>query len=219
MKLLLVAAVAAVLASAALAAAGDPRKQHTAVGQLTARKALLKLADLGPGWTGAPAKPVSGSKVCRGFRPNQSDLVETGYAVTPDYSRGENASVAQWARTFATPAQAADSWNRTVTIALVDCLARQLKALSTVKSPVTIVGQYRLPVPRVGQQAAGFRVVASIKDAQGSFRVYADIVVVRQGSALSTATLTGFLQPIDPLTEERVARAIAARLGGKAPTA
>jgi len=182
-----------------------------------AKNGLLRLSDFGKGWKAKDAKPAKTTTpdLCRDTRPNLSDLVEAGYAQSPDFNLGQLQAVSQWVRVFASQPQADKAWSRSVTIGLVSCLAKQLQAASNSKSKITIVGEYRLPVPRVGKNAAGFRVVSHAKTPDDSFNVYADIVVVQQGRAISVATMTGFLEPLATASEARLVRTIASRLGAK----
>jgi hypothetical protein len=218
-RVLLVAALAAgVLVSSALGAAGDPKQKHTLAGSLDAQKPLLKLSDFPKGWKAKQAARASGgSNLCKATRPDLSDLTEIGYATSPDFSLGQLQAVTQWARTYRSAKQAQTSYGRTVTIGLVSCLARQLKAASTAKATVSITGQFRLSLPRVAQEIDGFRVVAhtNVKAEKEQFDVYADVMVIRQGSTVTAVTMTGFVNPIDAATESRLARVIAGRLGAK----
>jgi hypothetical protein len=215
-RFLLVALLAGTLASAALAANGSPRPRHTAVGMASAMQALVQRSDLPRGWAGAASKPAADtSKLCNGLRPRQSDLVETGYAVAPDFSLGQTARVTQWVRTFRSARQADASWSRTVTIGLVSCLAKQLQSASDAKSKVTVTGQFRLEVPKAARRAAGFRVVAHAVTPDDKFNVYADVVVLEQGNRLTTMTFTGFVQPFEAALQNKLIRTVGARLGGK----
>jgi hypothetical protein len=216
-RVLVVAALAGVLATSALGAAGDPKSAHTLAGSLSARKALLRKSDFPSGWKSTVSKPVAASSLCKDTRPNLSDLTEVGYALAPDFSLGQLQNVTQWARVYRTPKQAATAYSRSVTIGLVACLARQLKAASNAKAAVSIVGQFRLDLPKVAQQVQGFRVVAhtNVKSEKEQFNVYADVMVMRQGSTVTTVTMTGFMNPMDAGMEARIARTIAGRLGGK----
>jgi hypothetical protein len=215
-RLLLVAVLAGALVPSALAANGDPRPRHTAVGMASATSALVRRSDLPKGWTGEKVSQSAGaSKLCKDVRPYQSDLVETGYAVAPRFSLGQTASVSQWARTFRSAKQADTSWSRTVTIGLVTCLARQLEAASSKKSKITIKGQYRLEVPKAAKRTAGFRVVAHAVTPDDRFDVYADVVVLEQGNRITTMTFTGFVQPFDAGLQSKLVRTVGARLGGK----
>jgi hypothetical protein len=218
-RILLVAALAGVLAGPALAGAGDPKQAHSPAGMLSAQKALLKRSDFPKGWKSTPSKPVAASNLCKDTRPNLSDLTETGYALAPDFALGQSQAVSQWVRVFKSAKQAAASYSRTVTIGLVSCLAKQLKAASSAKATVSIVGQFRLSLPKVAQQIDGFRVVAHtvVKSEKEQFDVYADVLVIRQGAAVSTVTVTGFVTPMDSGAEARLARTIAGRLGGGKP--
>jgi hypothetical protein len=216
-RLLLVAVVAGVLASPALGAAGDPKHAHSLEGTLSARKALLAVGDFPKGWKATPSKPVASSSACKDTRPNLSDLTETGYVNAPDFSLGQLQHVTQWVRVYRSAKQAETAYGRTVTIGLVSCLAKQLKAASSAKASVAIVGQFRLALPKVAQQVDGFRVVAhtNVKSEKEQFNVYADVMVIRQGATVTTVTMTGFIKPMDASMEARLARTIAGRLGGK----
>ena len=59
------------------------------------------------------------------------------------------------------------------------------------------------------------RVVSHAKTPDDSFNVYADIVVVQQGRAISVATMTGFIEPLATASEARLVRTIASRLGAR----
>jgi hypothetical protein len=157
---LVVAVLAGVLASSALAAAGDPTERHTPAGTATAQKALRKLSDFPKGWKAKTAKPSAPSSACKDTRPNVSDLTEIGYAAAPDFNPGEAQSVSQFVRTYAGAAQAEQAFMRTDTIGLVSCLSAQLRAASTAKATIAIKGQYRLAPPRSVQEIDGFRVGA-----------------------------------------------------------
>jgi hypothetical protein len=216
-RVVIVALAAAVLAPAALAAAGDPRVAHTVKGGLAAQKALLKRSDFGKGWKATKASKPQSNALCKDTRPNLSDLTETGYALAPSFALGQLQAVNQWVRVYRNARQAQTAYSRSVTIGLVSCLAKQLEAASNAKATISVVGRYRLEVPKATQQADGFRVVARTKADGGKevFDVYADVMVLRQGAAVTTVTMTGFTQPLSAALEGTLARKIAARLGAK----
>ena len=80
---------AGVLAGTAAAGGhqGDPQKRHNPADQAWAQAIRIQRTDLGAGdWRVEP--PTGGSGVPRGCKdPNLSDLVETGEAEDPDFSR------------------------------------------------------------------------------------------------------------------------------------
>jgi hypothetical protein len=215
MKTLLISVLAAVVLAPSAVAAGEPTPHHTPLGQATALSVLLKKADLGKGWKAAPPSKAATSSVCAGERSNQSDLTETGYGESSDFSFGQSEQVSQWARVFKSSAQADSSYMRTVTIALVDCLAKELEAASYKKSTIKVTGQYRLQFPKLTPNAAGFRVVAHAKTPDAQFNVYADILVIQRGETLTTMTFTGFGTPVATPFEQGLARIAAKRLGAK----
>jgi hypothetical protein len=216
-RALIVALVAAVLAAPAFGATGDPRVAHTPVGVVAAQKALLQRSDFPKGWKSTPGTAPKSNSLCKNTRPNLSDLTETGYALSPSFAFGQLQAVNQWVRVYKSARQAQTAYSRSVTIGLVSCLAAQLKSASNSKATITIKGQYRLAVPKAAQQADGFRVVAHTKADGGKevFDVFADVLVLRQGAAVTTVTMTGFIQPVATAFENSLARTIAARLGAK----
>jgi hypothetical protein len=216
-RALIVALVALVLAAPALGAAGDPRVAHTPVGVVAAQKGLLKRSDFPKGWKATAATAPKSNSLCKNTRPNLSDLTETGYALSPSFAFGQLQAVNQWVRVYKNARQAQTAYSRSVTIGLVSCLAAQLKAASNDKAKVTISGQFRLAVPKSTQQADGFRVVAhTVADGgKETFDVYADVVVLREGSAVTTVTMTGFVQPVAGAFENTLTRTIGSRLGAK----
>src|SRR4051794_14608492 len=109
-RLLLVLALAGVLASAAAAANGDPKAQHTPAGTVAAQKGLLQSGDFPKGWKGTVAARAGGSTLCQDLRPNLSDLTEVGYAAARDYSLGQTARATQRVRVFRSEAQARKAW-------------------------------------------------------------------------------------------------------------
>jgi hypothetical protein len=216
-RALIVALAALALAAPAFAANGEPKAAHTPAGTVAANKALLKRSDFAKGWKGTPAAKPKPNALCKDTRPNLSDLTETGYAQSPDFALGQLQAVSQSVRVYKSAQQAQTAYSRSVTIGLVSCIAAQLKAASSSTAKITITGQYRLTLPRTTQQGAGFRVVAHTVADKGkeTFDVYADVMVLRQGDAVSTVTMTGFVQPLAQSFESSLARTIGVRLGGK----
>lgn len=215
--LVVAALLAGVLAGVASAAPGDPKLRHTAAGEVAAAKLLVRVADLGKGWKATPAPPAStGSSVCKGLRPNLSDLVERGRAIAPTFTLGQLATVTQSVRVFATRAQAATAWQRTDSLDLVLCLERQLRSATFAKATVKPVGRFRLDLGRPTAHTDGLRVVAAVSPTdEAPFRVYADVLVLGRGTALTTVTFLGFVQPVNDALERRIARTLAQRLGAK----
>lgn len=214
--LVLAAALACVLAATASAATGDPKQRHTPAGELAAGKVLVRTADLGKGWKATPQAASTSASVCKGLRPNLSDLVEAGYAQSPLFTLGQLATVTQSVRVFATKAQTGTAWLRTDSLGLVLCLEKQLKAATFKNATVLPAGQFRLDFGKLTQHTDGFRVVAAVSPKDDPpFKVYADVLLLSRGRTLTTVTFLGFLQPVNDALERRIARTLAARLGAK----
>lgn len=208
--------LAGTLATGAAAANGDPRARHTAAGEAAAEHVLIRSADLGKGWKASAPPGRPSATVCKGLRPNLSDLVEAGYAQAPTFTLGQLATVTQSVRVFASNRDAGKAWERTDSLGLVLCLEQQLQSATFAKALVRPAGQYRLDFGRLAPRVDGFRVVAAVvpKD-EKPFRVYADVLLLGRGATLTTVTFLGFLQPLDSAVEQRLARTLAARLGAK----
>jgi hypothetical protein len=148
-----------VCAGAASAANGEPQKQHTAADMAKAKRIVLKAADLGAGWKASPSSSSStGTPRCKGFQPDESDLVETGTASSPDLSKGLR-YVSSAAALFQTAGQAQTSWNRIVKPGLLDCFASLLtKGASGGGVRTTATSKRTLRTPRLAPRQAAYRV-------------------------------------------------------------
>jgi hypothetical protein len=204
-------AVVAALACAGAAAGGKPRQKHTAADMAKARSIVLRKADLGAGWKASPASTSGGTPRCKGFDPDQSDLVETGTADSPDLEKGVR-YVSSSAGIFATAAQAQASWNRIVRPGLLECLGSIFAKGASRGGVVTkVVATGTLSFPRLAPRTAAFRIAFSATS-QGSVLPGAiDLVLLGKGRVDTVMISVSFGTP--PLADEkRLARLIAARL-------
>ena len=64
--------------------------------------------------------------------------------------------------------------------------------------------------PRVGERAAGYRVVMTISALGTSFRVYFDSLVFQRGRSVAAVAFTGARQPLPG--QVALARVVAARM-------
>jgi len=197
--------LAVVIVSVAVAATGDPRQRDTAVGMAHATSALLPAAKVGAGWEATDARP--GTSVCTGpLKPNESDLIEIGSAWGPIYGRTGTdhrvQTVFQTVEVFTSSSNANTAWSRAVKVA-VECMARELH-----DARMTVTREARLSLAHVTGHVADFR-VAGVSNA-GTF--YVDQLLVGAGNATSNVLLTSFARPVNASFEEKLVRAIAARL-------
>jgi hypothetical protein len=193
-------------------AAGTPAVQHTSAGTKTARASLLKLADLGKGWTAAAAPSQQGvALTCTGHDPSAKGIVEQGAASSPAFSATQAGPFLQQnTSVFASEGEALKWWRRAVTPSLVRCAAATFAALRARGVKVFVVSQSTLPVSTGLPHTAAFRVVAK---ANGK-KLYFDLIVLGTGRAITGVTVSSFLQPVPAKYERALAMLIARRLGG-----
>jgi len=213
MKLLAVLILAGALAGTALAAPGDPQRKHTAADQALAKAALLKKSDFGTGWTATPTKQSSSSGLsCATFKPDQSDLIETGNADSPDFANGPAVFLSQTVAVFKTAGQAASSWSRIVKPGLIGCLASLLEQGSSKGTTITVTHKGTFAFPKLAARTAAFRLVASVKSGTTTLPVYADLVLLARGRMDSVIFFTSVGKALPAALEQQVAGIAAKRL-------
>jgi hypothetical protein len=198
-------------AGVAFAANGQPRKQHTAADMAKARSVVLRAADFGAGWKSSPSSPDSGTPRCKGFAPDESDLVETGSADSPEFEKGLR-YVSSSAAVFKTAAQAQASWNRVVKPGLLDCLGSLFdKGASGSSVTIKVVGKSTLAFPRLAPRAAAYRLSFAAKSQGLTLRGAVDLILLGKGRIDALMISVAFGTP--PLADERrLAGLIAGRL-------
>ena len=210
-RLAAVALLALIATGAALAAKGDPRKHHTAADQAKAKSIVVRLSDLGAGWTGKKSPNSGGHLHCKGFEPDESALVETGKANSLDFSKGLQ-FVSSNAALYATAAQAQTAWNLVVQPGLLTCL----KALfeqggSSGGATTTVKSQGPLAFPKLAARTAAYRIVFQTKS--GSQTLSGDLDVVLLGAGrIDTAMLLLSVGVPHTALEQHLAGVVAARV-------
>jgi hypothetical protein len=207
-------AVAGALAGAARGDFGDPKKQHTPADMALARTIVPKLSDLPAGWKAARSNDSSNdsSFTCAGFRPNLSDLVETGYAETPDLSMGQSNLVSGFAAVFRTGPQAAAAYGRVIKPALARCLRILFQKESTKTLKVRVLSVKQSRVANVASRADAYRISARFTGSGVSLLAHLDFVFLQRGRGVAGVLVLRFPQPVDPALEARVVGAIDRRL-------
>jgi hypothetical protein len=203
-------------AAAAGNKAGDPQKRHNAADQAWAVAIRVQRSDLGPGdWRvelssdddrGAP-------KACKD--PDMSDLVETGSAEEPDFSRN-GSFVGSGSIVFLNERQMRTAWSRVSRTPFTDCLIWAFKkgaAGSGVTIRIVSTGPVRMaklaPLFKTGR----VNVVISGPGAtlKGRFTFY----LAAKGRASVLLFVGSFgkpLTPISPTLERRLATLVTKRL-------
>src|ERR1041384_4489843 len=113
-------------AGAAAAAGGREQIKLNAHHNALARAAVIKLSDLGTGWTGGLTKPdLTPPPTCPGYNPKQSDLVLTGAAQSHFTHTGLD--IQSEAQVLKTAQMVSLDWHRSIeTPGLVPCLRTHL---------------------------------------------------------------------------------------------
>jgi hypothetical protein len=210
---------AGVVAGAALAAGGnprDPQRQHTPADQAWATAIRIHRADLGAGDWRVEQAGGSNAGAPEGCRdPNFSDLIETGKAENPDFSRG-GSFVGSGAAIFLTEAQAATAWNRLAARSLTRCVVEAFQkavAGSGVRMRVVANGPVRMPklAPHFAASRVRFAFSGPGPKVQGRFGFY----LYGQGRATALLMVASFGKPMQPIPESferHLAEVVARRL-------
>ena len=220
-RLGLILAALAALAAASVAFAGDPREpQHrfNAADQAWAHRIILSHDDLGPGdWRvvqldsqGDANAPAS----CK--NPNLSDLVLTGQAKNPDFTREASFEDSD-GEVWATEHDAIAAFNRLKAYPFAHCfkvaMAQEFASGSGVKFTTLASGPIKIAklAPRQLTYGLKFRIKAGARNIDGRIDIYAFSRGRADGSVM-VASLGAPARPIPLSLEQRVARLIAQRL-------
>jgi hypothetical protein len=210
---------AGVLAGTALGASAgtrDPRKRHNPADQAWARAIRIQRPDLGAGdWR---IEPSSGSdagapQACKD--PDMSDLVETGKAEDPDFSRN-GSFVGSGTAVFLNEAQATMAWNRVARQSMTTCLVAAFKqALAGSGARLRILSNGPLELQKLAPHFTAGRVRLSVTgsgrrvDARFSFYLYGR---GRATALLMVASVGKPMQPISEALERHLAEVVGRRL-------
>jgi hypothetical protein len=209
----LLAAVAAAVASGAQAAGFDPVLRPTSAGMAAAHHALVTGGELGTTWTnGGAFTPTPSAIPCASLEPNESSLVETGVGGT-SFDHGPWLNVTAAARVFATPAQAEASWRHTDVRRLAECYERALEG-----DGQKLVAERPLKVASPARHSAGFRLVTTVTRAPSIgkgklvLRAYTDLFALSSGTTQELVAFSAFTSPLSRAFEDRIVRQVGERL-------
>jgi len=213
--LAVIIAVAVVAAPAAAAAKKKPPTSgvhHTDAGNAAARRALVRVSDLGSGWSkGATPKKI-GKLTCGSAPPTVAGVVEIGSAITPTYRQSSAGPfLSQATYIYGGPAQASLFWQHVAGRSALACLAKGVAGGSTKDVSFRVTHEELLPKP-AGTLSAAYRVVGQAKTTLQKVRVYVDVVLIQRGAAISELSWSSFSTPVAASLERRVARAADTRL-------
>jgi hypothetical protein len=214
-RLTVIFVAACILASSAFAAATDPKKRHNAADQAWAKAIRIQRDDLGGGdWRVETSGAKGGTpKGCKD--PNLSDLVETGSAERPDFSRN-GSFVGSGASIFQKASQATAAWQRLASAPITDCIVTGFKrAFSGAGVRVTVLSEEPLAFGKVTQHVAAGRVRVRVAGPTVSFEGRVSFYLYAQGRATAILMVSSFSKPLTPIAaslERRLAQLVAARM-------
>ena len=186
----------------------DPQNQFRTADQKRAASMLARKSDLGSGYAVERTSGLEPHLTCRAL--DESDLVLTGYAKSPYWSR-EYQIVGSTAAIYRTSADARTSWKRGASTAGMNCLRDEFRSEFARQGEAVRVTIRRLAFPRIGGASFAHRLVLS-GAAAGSPSVYIDVIVIRTARAQVGLLFAGVVVPPSRATELSVAQVVAKRM-------
>jgi hypothetical protein len=217
MLLILVALGASSSASAAGHDPRDPQKRHNPADQAWATKMRIQRVDLGAGdWRveastsdddrGAP-------KECR--NPDISDLVETGSAENPDYSRN-GSFVGSGSIVFLNERQATKAWSLVARQPLTQCLVAAFqKGLAGSGARLKILSDVPIAMPKLAPHFKAGRIRFEISGQGKTIKGRLSFYLLARGRASVMLMMASFDRPMQPISlalERHLATVVAQRL-------
>lgn len=210
---------AGVLAGTALAAGSGPRepqKRHNAADQAWARAIRIHRADLGSGdWRVEQSNDDNGGapKGCKD--PDLSDLVETGEAENPDFSRN-GSFVGSGAAVFLNEEQATSAWQRVARQPVNRCMIEAFrKAIAGSGARLSAVSDRLVQTPKLAPHFTAGRVRIAVSGPAAKIRGRISYYFYARGRATALLMVVSFgppMQPIPESLERRLAGLVAERL-------
>ena len=212
MRLAAPALVALVLvATAAAAGSGEPKKKIIPAVQAQARAINVHLSDLPPlGWKAKPSSSESSTPLCSYYNPDQSDLTENGDATAPEFTLATGSFVSSTTGIFVSAKQGRTAYARVVQPKLPKCLAEIFRKGTGV--PTTIVSTARISFPNLAERTDAFRIVADVKAGSQTIRATIDLVAMNRGKIEVALFFAGIGKPFGNALELGLARKVAARI-------
>ena len=211
----IIVALAFLLAPAAGAAKSKPPTSgvhHTVAGTAAARRSLLRLSDLGAGWSKGTTPKQVGVLTCGSAAPTLAGVIEIGSAITPTYRESSSGPfVSEATYVYGSAAQATLFWAHVSGRAALACLAKGVAGGSTKVVSFRVTREQALPAP-AGKRSAAYRVVGEAKTGLQKVRVYVDVVLVQRGNAIAEISWSSFADPVAASLERGIARTAATRL-------
>jgi len=175
------------VASAALAARGDPQRAISAVDQARAKSMLLRPADFSAAFKAHPAASGGGDFYCSAI--DESDLTLTGDAKSPNFTATTEYATST-AYVYKSGSDSNVSWKRGTSTAGEACLRTGLRR-ELQGTAVRLVSFARIAFPSRGQRSVAYRAIAT----QQGLRVYLDLVAMQVSRAQTAVIYVSVLSP------------------------
>ena len=211
---LLVLLLALGVAAPAAVAATNPREERerlTGAGNTLARQTVLRASDLGGGWQPQRLGPMDGASArCPGYDPDFSRFTIVGKARSA-FTNGAGGQIISSVEVFETAAQAAGDFGLGARPAVARCLGHMLqREIRAAGVDARVASSRMVAAPRVGDRAAAFRLVTTMRLEARSLRLYSDVIVFQRGRSIAALNFTGALRPLE--RRAAFAHLIAARM-------
>ena len=212
-RLGLVALLASMLASTALAGVGDrERRAINAHDQAWAKRINLTLRDLPAGFRQGPATTDSpGGLTCPGFSPDLSRFTITGEASSRQFANASGAAIFSAAEIFRSVTDQRGDWALTARREALACLR------STVQQAVGAAARVSAtvrPAPRIGERSISFRAALSVAANGVKATVWLDVLGVARGRGDATLGVISVRTPPSAALERSLLAKLASRLAG-----
>ncbi len=224
MPRIILAVVSAALVLCSPAAGSGPPIEIDELDQAWATAILPTEDDLPAGWHAVARTNTSDAdySLCDGLKIDESDLVVTGAAGSPDFIRGDGAWSGAVALVWRTAAQAQADWDRSVQPKLMNCVADSFKASSTKAVKIVIAGKRAVNFPAVAPRTAAYRISLiwkmivrskQRKPTTKAVRATYDLILIGDDRASATlATLSFKSKPLPDIYAHSLAVLMAQRM-------
>jgi hypothetical protein len=213
-RLGLVALLAALLASSAFAAAGDPeRRAITAADQAWAKRINLTLRDLPSGYSqGPPNTSRPSGFTCNGYAPDLSRFTITGQAMSRQFARRDGTLIFSSAEVFRSASDQHGDWALTARKEALPCLRQTLKMASGGVLNVTKAAM--LPAPLGSDRSIWFRASVAVNATGVKMTIWLDMLAVARGRADATLGVISMRKAPSAALERSLLAKLASRLSG-----
>jgi hypothetical protein len=196
---------------------GKPKVAINAGDQRLAERVVLKLRDFPSGWRGSEDTSKSSSNPC--LAPDFSKLTETGKSKSHEFSMGDLPKAESVSAVFATAQDTKTAYAFLAGPGFADCLSDYLKKQSDSKGKVTDVSVGDLSFQKQGDETAARQIKFNVSSnglnsSNGtglSISVYADLVAMRVGRAVTYFLFFDAFTPFDTSQEEELVGKVAER--------